>query len=33
MLSLNESSSVQRIDSIKVEIIRFDYDVEKASCS
>lgn len=31
MLSLNESSSVQREDSIKVEFIRFDYDVEKAA--
>src|SRR5690606_31148536 len=31
MLSLNESSSVQKKDSIKIEFIRFDYDVEKAA--
>lgn len=31
MLTLNESSSVQVKDSIKVEFIRFDYDVEKAA--
>lgn len=31
MLSLNESSSVQVKDSIKVEFVRFDYDVEKAA--
>lgn len=31
MLSLNESSSVQVKDSIKVEFIRFDYVVEKAA--
>ena len=31
MLTLNENSSVLEKDSIKVEFIRFNYDVEKAA--
>ena len=31
MLSINDNSSIMDKDSIKVEFIRFDYDVEKAA--
>ena len=31
MLSINDNSSILDKDSIKVEFIRFEYDVEKAA--
>ncbi|WP_243837333.1 hypothetical protein [Mucilaginibacter gilvus] len=31
LLHINENSSIKDKDSVKVEFIRFDYDIEKAA--